>query len=585
VKRYPILGAVAMWAALLLAALLSAAPVLAAAPSAGPPYPAPVESQRVYDYAGIFTPETISRAEAIISGIQQRTGAQIAVYTQLKPESDTLELANADARALMDQWGVGRKGFDDGLVIMFDMQPNLRHGEVSLYAGAGYKAAFMSDSDRQDVFDNTMKPLLVAGDMDGALLAGLRAVEANATPEHAATLERGRQINAIFFLAGVLLGPVLILLAFLRWLRHGRDPVYMDDNSILMPAPPAGLTPPMATLLLEDRTSDRNVTAALVDLAAQGRISFKQERDWTGDKPVHVGIAYVGEGTGPEDDLEGKVLKSIASHGQKTDNVIVSTRLYHLIPAFDDLKSGLEKAAVAKGWLSEAPDAVVWRWGLIGGLELTVAIVTAILWLIFEASGLLIVTAGLILAGVVTIAMARYMPARTRQGAMLYAMLSAYKRTLGLSMTGSLSMDEVVKKHAVPWITTPDQAMVWGIAFGLDDELQVVLAHSLKQGIDEDEDSLDPNAWRPTWWTVASGGHGHSSHSSGVSVGLSSPSAGIFSSSLIPNAGAIMAALGSIASPVSPVSSSSGGGSSSSFGSSSFGGGGGGGGGGAGGGF
>ena len=33
--------------------------------------------------------------------------------------------ADSDARALMDQWGVGRKGFDDGLVILFDMYPGL----------------------------------------------------------------------------------------------------------------------------------------------------------------------------------------------------------------------------------------------------------------------------------------------------------------------------------------------------------------------------------------------------------------------------------------------------------------------------
>ena len=46
-----------------------------------------------------------------------RTGAEIAVYTQYKPGSDkdsTLE----DAKALIDQWGVGRAGFDDGLAIL-----------------------------------------------------------------------------------------------------------------------------------------------------------------------------------------------------------------------------------------------------------------------------------------------------------------------------------------------------------------------------------------------------------------------------------------------------------------------------------
>ena len=121
-RRIATIAAVALGAWLLLAA-----PALAASPPAGPPYPNAVTGQRVYDYAGIFRPDTITEAQSIIDGIESRTGAQVAVYTQLNPGSDTLDKANADALALMNQWGVGRKGFDDGLVIMFDMRSSL-HG-------------------------------------------------------------------------------------------------------------------------------------------------------------------------------------------------------------------------------------------------------------------------------------------------------------------------------------------------------------------------------------------------------------------------------------------------------------------------
>ena len=38
----------------------------------------------------------------------------------------------------MDQWGVGRAGFDDGLVILFDLhEGDTCHGQVQLYAGPG----------------------------------------------------------------------------------------------------------------------------------------------------------------------------------------------------------------------------------------------------------------------------------------------------------------------------------------------------------------------------------------------------------------------------------------------------------------
>ena len=53
------------------------------------------------------------------------------------------------------------------------MQGNLRHGQVSLYAGSGFKAAYLTDADRQSIFDNDMKPDLSAGDFDGALAVAL----------------------------------------------------------------------------------------------------------------------------------------------------------------------------------------------------------------------------------------------------------------------------------------------------------------------------------------------------------------------------------------------------------------------------
>ncbi|MGD0019919.1 MAG: TPM domain-containing protein [Candidatus Limnocylindrales bacterium] len=577
-KRFATVGAAVVWAWLLLAG-----PALSSTP-AGPPYPPAVVGGRVYDNAGIFSPETVSTAESIIAGIEQRTKAQVAVYTQVKPESDTLDLANADARALMDQWGVGRKGFDDGLVIMFDMQGNLRHGEVSLYAGAGYRAAFLSDADRQTIFDDDMKPLLADGDLDGGLLAGLRDIDANATPDHAAALERDRQINALVFVAALLVGWVLILAAVLRWLRHGRDPVYIDDNSILMPAPPEGLTPAMATILMADRTTKRTVTAGLLDLAAQGAIAFRQERRQIGGNPLHTGITYLGRGKGPLQDPEHELLDAIVERSKTFDNYVSSTRLYRLSDNFDTFGEQLETAAVARGWLTEQPGRVVLRWGTIGGTEIALAIVAGILWLVFLASALLVLTMSLVVAGAATLGLAYFMPARTRQGAMLYAMLSAYKRTLGLTMTASKSMGEVVQRHALPWITTPDEAMVWGVAFGLDREVELVLSRTLAgtEGEPTDgEPSETSTYWYPSWWTMAS--HSSGGHA-GETVAFSARSAGLFSSSPIPDPGSIMAALGSIASPSSPASSG-GSSSGSSFSSGSFGGGGGGGGGGAGGGF
>ena len=154
------------------------------------------------------------------------------------------------------------------------------------------------------------------------------------------------------------------------------------------------------------------------------------------------------------------------------------------------------------------------------------------------------------------------MPCRTKLGAMLQAMLAAYKRTLQYTMAQAGSMDEVVGRKALPWVTTPDAAMAWGVAFGLNREIETVLGRT----VGASQASGRQVGWYPVWF------YG-SGHSGGFGGGGFGGGGGMFSASAIPDVGSMMSSLGSIG---STAGGHSGGG---------FGGGGGGGGGGAGGGF
>jgi uncharacterized membrane protein YgcG len=556
-RRNRHLAAVGIAAAALLL-LATASRVAAAAPAAGPPYPAPVTGQRVYDYAGIFSAGAITEAEQTIRAIEQRTGAQVAVYTQVKPESDTLDLANADALALMNQWGVGRKGFDDGLVIMFDMQANLRHGQVLLYAGSGFRAAFLTDADRQAIFDNDMKPLLVDSDMDGALAAGLADVSVAATPEHAAQLTQDRQINAIVGL-GVLAASIwLIVFVFMRWYTRGRDPIYVDDNSVLMPAPPEGLTPAMATLVMNDRTSSRTISAAMVDLAARGLVHFRQEAAFL-SKKTDMGATGAQQAIStPEAGLQLAIATWTGP-----DGYIEHKALHELAPAVKTLKSDLEDLAVAKGWLGARPSKVIGAWVIFAIAEFVGAGVLFYWTYRLDASGGFLGGVALTVAGLVTIVMAQIMPSRTPLGSMLRAMLAAYKRTLAATIDMSASMDEVARRKPLPWVETPDAAMAWGVAFGLDAEIDAILHRTM----DMSARSGAVTGWYPMWWSTSGGGGSFGGGGGGAG------GAGMFSAGAIPDVGSMVSAIGSIGS------------SSSGGGGGGFGGGGGGGGGGAGGGF
>jgi uncharacterized membrane protein YgcG len=541
----------------------------ATAAAAGPPFPAPTNGERVYDTAGILSADTIRQAEATIRDIEARTGAQVVVYTQVKPESNSSERARDDALALMNQWGVGRKGFDDGLVILFDLDQSLRHGQVQLYAGSGFRATFLDDSERQAVYQNDMLPLLRQGDLNGALLVALQRVDASATPAHAQTLERARQVNAVLALLGIVASLLLIVYWAWHWVRLGRDPYYVDDPSILMAGPPERLTPATGALVRDGRSSRRTLTTALLDLASRGQVAFVAEThgkasiDLRTPDPNDPQLAR--NRVRPLGDAEQQLAAELSSLGDGQGHIAVDVLQRELPSWTGSFDSTLESSAVTLGWFTAAPTHVIRRWMAIGILEIVGGSLGLVAGVLLPSSGLAVAGVSVGIAGAVTAAGAFAMPARTMPGAMVHAMLEAYRRTLQKTLDQSRSMAQVVEARSLPWLETPDQAYLWGTALGLDHEVERVLQRSLE---DARAGAPSTSVWFPVWYATGAGGW-----SSGGPSGPGGVAPGLMAASAIPDVGGMVAAIGSIGSP--PPSSSGGG----------FGGGGGGGGGGAGGGF
>ena len=155
----------------------------------GPPYPDPVDGVAVYDHAAVLHEDTIASLEVAIDAIEERTGASVVVYLQVKPESDTAEETQADAALLIGQWAIGRASIGDDLVIFFDLTPDGCHGQVQLYADGEYWPVNLSAEARQAIFEQDMLPFLRECDTDGALLAAMRAIDA-ATPQGGPVADR-----------------------------------------------------------------------------------------------------------------------------------------------------------------------------------------------------------------------------------------------------------------------------------------------------------------------------------------------------------------------------------------------------------
>ena len=560
------------------AAAIAALTVIGIGPAlaAGPPFPPPVDGQAVYDTADVFRPGTVETVEATIDAIEERTGAEVAVFTQLVPCCESTEQAESNAQALMDQWGVGRRGFDDGLVILFDLQENDPcHGQVQLYGGPGFASRFLTNSERQAIFEDQMLPLLKRCDLDGALLVAMQKVNEAATPEHAAQLNFFRILNAVL---GLLVAPLafilVVSLALVSWYRHGRDPIYLDDPSIHIPAPPVGLTPAAGAVVRDGKSSRRALTTASLDLAARGLINF--EADQTGllgrttELSIYTGIASTQDPVEaarlarararPTDEATDFLLQRLRSIGGGA-GLIDNKELLKLGTDVGGFDKRLEEHVVQQGWFTEPPGKATSRWVGRGVLGIIAGGIALFIGFNLPSDGLVVVGGALIAAGIVLLILASSMPSRTMPGAMIRAMLEAYRRTLEKTMAQARTMGEVAEQAAIPLIESPDDAVVWGVALGLQSEVESVLQRTA----DDVKSGVAPFGYFPAWY----GGSG--SGDSGGGSGGWAP--GLMSSSPIPNFGGMMAALGTIGN--SPSSSGSGGGGGGFGGGGSGGGGGG----------
>ncbi|HEX7171614.1 MAG TPA: TPM domain-containing protein [Candidatus Limnocylindria bacterium] len=553
----------------------------AVASAAGPPFPDPVDDQGVYDTADVLSAETEARLEATIDAREAETGAELVVYTQVDPGiSEDENLANA--KALIDQWGVGRSGFDDGMVLMIGLEENRINGRVSMFGGSGFLGAYANEDALKSIIEREFVPLARSGDLQGAIVNTLEAVAERVTPAARDRLEMLRILNAGLGLIGAPLALLASLgLAWYRWRREGDDPELTDSPSILMAGPPADMTPPLATVIRRGTGSDHTVNTLLTELASTGRISFHnldQVRSARSDDPadpltdpaieVHAEVGDDEDLKAPQREAWAKVKALAGGSGRLTRE-----RLWRVNPVLGPMKRAFEHEAVRLGWLARMPGPSINR---MSGIAVGLALLGAgAIWLgiSIPMSGAVLLGAALVLGGAGTFLFARAMSQRTPNGAYVDAMLTAYRRTLRKTMEQARSMGEVVEQPEVATLAdTPDKAVVWGLALGLHDEVAAVLARGLEE--ERAATGSPAGAYYPIWLGSTPGSAWSGASAADLAGGVSYGPGSIFSGSAVPDIGGMFGALGSIgASPPSSSSGSGGGGGGFSGGGSSGGGG------------
>ena len=540
----------------------------------GPRFPDPVLDQAVYDQANAIDRSLIPALEAQIDAIEARSGAEVAIYLRVDPGA-TEDSNLAAARALMDQWGVGREGFDDGLVILVGLQPDLIHGKVSLYAGSGFLGAYLSQGDIQNVIDEVIVPAARQQQLGPGLILAMQAIDAAVTRSATDRLNFLRAVNGFLGLVGAPVAFIVAVWVAVRaWRRSGRDPRVLDSPSILMAGPPAGMTPPLATVMRSGRATQHSINTLLVELASNGLIAFQNldqvssaKRD---DEPnplldpaieVHVSASPAGR-LGRAERQAWDLLRR-ESFG---DGVLSRERLWRLEDTLDPLRGALEAEAVGLGWMTHVSGPIIARWSAIGIGELILGALAVLVGFVIPISGATLLGVGIGLGGVATFGLGQAMSQRTPTGGYVDAMLKAYRRTLEKTLAQARNLEQVVADETVKMLAdTPDKAVVWGFALGLHAAVAEVLRRSFEDSSQRADGAIP---YYPIWL----GGSSNFSGGGGLGAGAAVAGGGFFSGSGVPDIGGMFSAIGSVGS-APPSSSGSGGGG---FGGGDGGGGGGG---------
>ena len=153
----------------------------------------------------------------------------------------------------------------------------------------------------------------------------------------------------------------------------------------------------------------------------------------------------------------------------------------------------LQRYAQRHGWVGGLPIVANLKWALLGAAEVVVGVLVAGLGNQAAIEPVRWLGYGIIAGGVATFLIARSMPALSKDGAMMKAQLAAYRRTLQSTFAQTSSLDQAVGGR-LPWLETPDQAMVWGVALGLRKDIEALLARSA---------GAPATAFRPGWYATA----------------------------------------------------------------------------------
>lgn len=132
------------------------------------PVPVPALQARVTDQTGTLSAAVKQAIEARLADLEARKGSQLAILVLPSTGQETIEQFGI---RVAEQWKLGRKGVDDGVLLLVAKDDRTLRIEV----GYGLEGA-IPDAVAKRVIEEVITPRFKAGDFEGGIGAGVDAL-------------------------------------------------------------------------------------------------------------------------------------------------------------------------------------------------------------------------------------------------------------------------------------------------------------------------------------------------------------------------------------------------------------------------
>ncbi len=179
----------------------------------------------VTDAANMLSPETETKINSLISQLEAQNGTELAVVTV--PQTQPQKTPKAFATALFNYWGIGKKGQNNGVLLLISQGDR----RVEIETGYGVES-ILPDARVSNIIQQEITPRFKTGDFNGGTMAGTQAlvVALKAYQPQIVSADRNSLVEIVGF---VVIGGIifLVVLAILRSLvRWFNRPVLMEPT-------------------------------------------------------------------------------------------------------------------------------------------------------------------------------------------------------------------------------------------------------------------------------------------------------------------------------------------------------------------